>query len=447
MPTLKEVRRAMLDMHSELGRVVSLTGAAAQTATSAGMGGGVSDQKWTDYYLLRAESTAAADRIRWGKTFAGGAGTWTHTGTAYSDTTSTSEILEVHKYDPQLLDTAINQALPNILRVDRTEIVCSSRKEFWLGDLDWLTEPGDIVRLTYRNSPVLSRDRFLDQWNTVNSSGILLPDHWALSGASATAVRDTSSHFWRGSHVVKLTRAGADASLTQTVPVYRNGVDGYDLREKAMSFVTRLWHATASRMTAVMTDGTTTDTETHTGGDTWEELTPTLTVATSAEKLTLSLNVVTGDGDGWIGEAYLVETAKLNDTVRRDDFPEVEIPPHLYRFSQSGTLQILTDQYTSGQIIIHSHRPYPAFDASRIRNGHANASNNADADSTDCPTELLATAAIAELYRGMGSPAFGYWNSRREGLQARHLYEENPRGMGINIFPSPLGMHSQRRGY
>jgi hypothetical protein len=149
-------------------------------------------------------------------------------------------------------------------------------------------------------------------------------------------------------------------------------------------------------MNASMTDGTTTDTETHTGGDTWEELIPAITTSADAEFITLSLNVIDGDVDGWIGEAFLVETDKLSDAVRKNDYGEIVLPRKDYTFDQWGTLKVNTDR-DFNQLLVWSKRPYPGFDSARLISGAA------DQDSTDAPLEIVATGTIARLFRGRAS--------------------------------------------
>lgn len=428
--TLRAIRRQMLTLVSDLGRVAPVTALAAQSVTAARLGGGVSGQKWVNHWLLRSEAASAADRNqRFCSSFNGATGAFTHTGDAYVDTTITGENLEVHKYEPALLDQAINAALGKVLYRHRDIIpVRDGVTKHWLSELDWIKHTGDIHEIYWCDSPVLSRNRSMEQWEP-DTAGGRTPEWFTLSGTNATVARSTSN-LWRGPYVASLTRAGTNCTLRQTVGVLQNGVSARTLRGQTVTAVMPVRCSVANRAAVqIVEDGSVTDGSAyHTGSGKFQILTISVTVAATTDTLSFGALIEDGDTTIEIGELYLVEGA-LTDTVRLDSFHETLIDP---KYDQNSLALINAPMGRSGQFVVYSWRSYPQFDSARVLAG------TADADETDAPLLTVACGALAELYRGMGEPAFVYWNDRFEGLQRQGQYVRSERARGANVLPTTL---------
>src|SRR3990167_7963357 len=101
MPTRAAIRREMLYRAPVLGRVLETpTSITATTAVFDSLKvGSWSPQKFTGMMLVRPESTTVADRLRQASNYASAAGTLTHAGTNYSDTTAGTELFELHAHE------------------------------------------------------------------------------------------------------------------------------------------------------------------------------------------------------------------------------------------------------------------------------------------------------------------------------------------------------------
>lgn len=397
MPTLEAVVYEMLKRcpgDDAIGRVAAISSLTTTTIVSntALNYGGNSEQRYAQRWAWRISTTTAADKVRQIDSYAPASGTLTHSGTNYSDTTATGENVVISNFEPYRVREAIDVTVRSLRKLDKSEYPSTKgQRQFWVTD-DWIRQPGDIAEVGYSQCPVLSKDRFFDKWGQVSTAGVMGMDHWMLSGSGATAAKSTA-HYWRGTHVVALTRAGTNCELTQTIPVYRNGVDGYDLRGKSVTAVAPIWCDTASRAFVFVSDGVTSNVDTHTGGSTWEERSDSITVDDGAEYVQVLIGITGGDVTAYFGEAFLVEIEKLSDAVRKNDYPEVILPQHAYTFDQWGTLKVnVKDDFN--QLLVWSKRPYPGFDSARLISGAA------DQDETDAPLETVATGAIARLYRG-----------------------------------------------
>lgn len=456
MPTQKEYRREMVRRlpGDQLGRVETIASLGAQTAVVTQLAGGTrSSSEFAGRWMLRAEAASPpAERVRRCSSFTASSGTLTHAGTAYSDTTATNEFLEIWNHEPYLIDNAVQMALARLVRCDRTEFpTVSGQMRYPLSALSWITGAGQIDRVTYSPNPVISRDRYLEKWNTVNATtGALNPDWWTLAGSGATIARSTSINR-RMATSTSLTRASNNVTLTQTVGLLLNGTavgNGEDLRGKTLTIVGVGYATVASRLRFQVYDGTqTVSTSYHSGGSSWEELSTTITVADTATTLTIAASLETGDTTAYVDECYLVENA-ITDGVRRDSYEEYEIPKMLDQGFANPVL-LVEPRGRGGQIIVYSRRPYPQFDATRVAGG------TADADSSDAPLVEVATMAIARLYEGLarngGEDTSRYsqiasdWNTRAEHLALAHYVQTEPPKGGINLPRPRLVSASPRR--
>lgn len=414
MTTLKEIRREMLSRDPKLGRKETIASLTATTAVVSALAtGGFSAQRFEGKWMLRAEG-ATADRVRVVTEFASSTGTLTHAGTNYSDTTATSEFLELLEYEPYLYDNAIQVALARTLYRDTTIIPARQQDRNWVGDLDWVQKPSDVMSVGHRGSPVLSRNRHFANWNRVSTAGVLQPDDWFPSGNGETVQRSTSNNL-RSPYTMEITRAGVNCTVSQYVQVMDDGVDS--LAGEVVTVVARAKTPTASHVRVRMTDGTqTVSSGYHTGGGTVEELSVEMTVtAGTTQDLQFWISIEGSDDSAYVIEAYMAK-GSLTDAVRRDNYPEYAIPMEQVSFEQGGTLQLIVPQ-CSGQLVVHSNRSYPTFDATRVSAG------TADADKSDAPLVPVAVGAIARLYESVGDLGQAmYWERKFQQLAAAHLY-------------------------
>lgn len=411
-------------MDDEIGRSVAITSLSATTIVSNNLlVGGLGSQKFAQKYAWRPLTAQSADRQRYIDSYTSSTGTLTHSGTNYADTTATSEYALISRYEADFLCQAVHQAIRLLRRLDWTHVACiQGATRYWIGDLDWIKDPDDIVEIRWVPAPIVSRNRYFEKTNGVDTSGLPTFDWWTLSGASATASKSTTQNR-RTTNSVKLTRAGADAALTQTIPLLHTGVSNEGLLGEDLTFAVWAWASAASRVTATIADGTQTVTATHTGSSLWEELAPTLTVSNSATALTVACNVVTGDTSGYFDEAYVTYGTTTNDAVRKDNYQWEKVlradqnGGYGWDFNdQSSTLSFNTPGLGSrGQFIICSKRPYPGFDATRL------AAGTADQDTSDAPVEAVVAGTIWRLFESHKDSRAEEWRVNFEELALKHL--------------------------
>lgn len=436
MPTLKEVRRKMLELNPGLGEVGVVTALATTSVTVGAKSFPVNSAVYTNKFLLRAETATNADRLRMCSGFS--SGVFSHAGTNYADTTITSEYLEIHEFDPNILDHAIQVTIARLRRNDREIFpTVANQRRYRLDELTWIDQPSRVMGWSVCDSPVLARDRYVQKWNTVNSSGVLTPDWWTFS---ATTPERSSTQKWRHATSCKITRAGSNLTMSQTIGLLRNGTaaaNGEDLRGQNVTVAVVAWSAVASQVRVRITDGvTTTNSSYHTGDSTWQELSTSMDIASTATTMTISVSVETSDTACYVGDVYACETSRFSDAVRRDTYEDRPLSASNFDDYEQGppVTAVLAQSMGRGrQLVVNSTRGYPRFDEARV------AAGTADADSTDAPLLPLATGAIAETYlalsmrEGVDGGAFAgkhrYWNNRFEELAGRHTYApSNPRG-------------------
>ena len=425
--TLAQYRQEMLTIGAEdLGEVLAVSALDAQGVTATGKNTGVVDASlYIGKYLVRPDATNTADRVRICTDFDATSGRFAHEGTAYVDTTATGETLEIHYFDPQRLDDAINATLGTQKRNQTVELPALNAGRHWLSTFSWLEKPNDILSIRRTSNPVLSRNRYFDRWNTYDSAGALTPDDWTLAGTSATMARSTAQT-WRSGYTLAVTRAGTDATVTQTIGILQDGVSADTLRSRTVTVVVVASASAASQVRAKVSDGVvTTHTSYHTGGSTFEELTAEVTVDSAATTLTVAVEVNTTDGTAYVGECYLVY-GPISDSVRRDYWPGKE---RVYgRYDQTASLPVTLPGAFGTSYEVETVRSYPKFPAALVR------AQTADALVSDAPLTLIATGAIYHLYERLAqrkgedttrySAIAAEWKTRWGHLSRNHLYME-----------------------
>ena len=147
------------------------------------------------------------------------------------------------------------------------------------------------------------------------------PDNWAVAGAGATIAREGTT-FKHGTYSAKLTRSGADATLSANVLVEYGGLTY--VRGEEYTFKAWVLATVASRARLYINDGIgSTFSSYHTGGSAWEELSVTRTLDGSATELTIGFQVATGDTAAYLDGCRLTEGASA---------PAYE--PHVLPFNQ-----------------------------------------------------------------------------------------------------------------
>ena len=407
MPTLRAyigemLRRAPAD---SLGREEAVASLTATTAVVTAMATGtISSQKMVNKWLWRPDTATAADRIRICSAFTSSTGTFTHVGTNYADTTATSEYVFILEHDPRIFMDAVQTTLARLKVLDRVEIpTVSNSGRYWIpAAFDWIRDPGDVEAIAWVNNPVLSRNRHFEKWNALaTTGGTFVADDWTLAGTSATLARSTA-YTRRGKYVANLTRVGADATLSQTVPLLSVGVDADDLIGETVYVVGVGLATAASRLRFAIVSGTTTgSTSYHTGGTTFEELSTSITIPTDAVDIVIRAEVNTGNTSGYIDELYCFKGSAVTDSLRRDQHSERFLRKDEYSWNQGAGGLVLQTEPTvrGGQLVLYSGRSYPTFDNARVIAG------TADGDSSDAPLDAVSVGAIARLYEGLAQKA------------------------------------------
>jgi len=86
-------------------------------------------------------------------------------------------------------------------------------RSYSLQPLTWLNGAGDVDAVFMSNSPIMLHNEDFSLWADGPDAA---PDSWVLAGSGGTVERTTTTQ--RGGYAAILTRAGADVTLTQTIP-------------------------------------------------------------------------------------------------------------------------------------------------------------------------------------------------------------------------------------
>lgn len=434
--TPKGIIRQMLALDPALGRSEAVASLSTTTTVVSSLATGGSSQRFVNEWMFRQDAATTADRIRRIVGFTPSTGTLTHAGTNYVDTTATGEVADLLVHEPYLFSNAVQVTLPRFKQNDRTIIpTLQSQDTAWLADLSWIDQPSDILRVCWSNNPVMTRNRYFQKYSSYNSSGVLVPDFWTLTGASATMARD-ATHVRRGlPSSLKITRSGTDCYIAQTPGLLENGVTTEDLKADTVTAVFWAWSSVASQVRVTIYDGvTTTNGAFHTGGSGWEELTCSVAIGSAATTVEARLNVITDNADVWASEGYAIEGSATSDEVRRDNYDEDD--EQRSTWEQSGGLSTtLPMRGRKGQWVVWSSRGFPQLDATRF------AAGTADADTIDAPVVAMATGAIARLYESLAEmspengPKYGplaaLWTERFGSMALKHISPDpGPRPLG-----------------
>jgi hypothetical protein len=137
--------------------------------------------------------------------------------------------------------------------------------------------------------------------------GALAPDNFVLSGAAATIARtgpamgDTFT-FGAGTYAAKITRAGTNAKLLQSIISAGEMPAAADIKGKKIGVLVKGKTAIANHLRIIVDDGVLTSASSfHTGGGAAEDLTVVHTLSGAATKLEVYASVEGSNGDAYVG--------------------------------------------------------------------------------------------------------------------------------------------------
>ncbi len=419
-----------------LGRVVPVSGLTTLTVVSATQlaYGGVDEQAYAQKWIWRPLTASDADRIRFSDSFAPGTGTLTHSGTNYTDTTATSEYAIISPFSPQAWRIAIQNAITKTMGLDETIVPIVQGQEWhWLHELDWLKAPSQIRKVERNQSPVITRNRYLQKRHSYDSAGLFLPDYWTVTSNAAATPFITSTYRNQKSRY-QLERSSSDAYILQNVSSQLDGVSGNYPAGETVTAVVVADPVNASDVIISISDGT--QTVTSAGlGTARQEYACSLTLDNSSQIIQVGVTAQTNDATQIVYEAYAL-IGDLTDVVRRDNYPRSLLRTDQYHFEQGGPLKAHNPSMGRGQIIVTSERPYPAFDATRFGSGAA------DTDESDAPADVVAVGAIFYLFRGKfgdGHPDTKVWERKFDSLRLSHMAADTDAGhAGFRMLGSPV---------
>ncbi len=448
MPTLLEYAQEAINRGGpEIGRVVPITSATATTLVCNALKRSDSGQTFLRNYLVRrGAASQPADRIRIVSSFVGTTGTLTiPSGNDYSDTTATGESVEIIKVDPHIIDTACNQSIDKISHMDCTEFPTSHNVQFWLDDLTWVNSFSDLrgYRVTYSESPQLTRNRYMEKWNSGTTSA---PDFWTLSGSGATIAR-SESYAEHSQYTAAITRAGTDCTLkqsvsTRTVSSRRSLLSDGDtnsLQGESVVAYARIRPSAASQVRIQITDGVDTTSSSYFSDGSVTEATISHTVNEAATEVTLTISVETTNGTVYVDEAFMAYGTEVSPQLARNDYGETTVNAK-YSQGEGGLLLYLPDRGFGGTYKVYTRRPYTKFSPALIEAG------TADALSSDAPIRVVSAGILAKTFEYMAmdvetSQQTKYaglatlWQNRFDKLVEAHMHDEHPAGGGIHLLP------------
>lgn len=432
MTTQAAIRQRMLAIEPSLGEVQSIASIAVQTLTVTALAtGSVQSGKYVNKWLLRPGLAAAnvADRVRVCSNFASSTGLLTQAGAAYGDTTATGESVEIHEYRPYEIDRVIQRAMQTCRFLDTAILPVNASGMYWLDAYDWIDEPSVIREVRWDAFPVLTNNRFMQQWNGYSSAGALVPDYFALSGVFSRQPGNTRGK-WR-------LRSPASAwSVTLTIGLLEVDDDQATLRGKTVTGVAVASTGTAGDVKVTVSDGVdSTDSAFVPGSGTRAEVAAEHTIAEDATTLTLTLS---GTAQTDISELYLCFGALTNGIRVSNPQMRQRWPGWALQWQQGQPLRMdALGVYGYGtRLALVTQRPYAPFDATRVAQGLA------DQDETDAPLDTIAYQAVALFFEGRRDGQDGnatdaakadLWRRKADALRAQHLASSDAPGINTDL--------------
>lgn len=154
------------------------------------------------------------------------------------------------------------------------------------------------------NSALKISPRNLLEWSNMEdwvSGASAAPTEHTLSGASATVAQE-STIIKQGTYSAKVTRVGTDCMIYHDLATYASYLG------RQMTFGCWCYATVASRVRISISDGVGSSTSSfHSGGSSWEYLTVTRNIDTSATRIRVQMEVVTGNTSGYFDGGILIE--------------------------------------------------------------------------------------------------------------------------------------------
>ncbi len=137
---------------------------------------------------------------------------------------------------------------------------------------------------------------------------MLPPTSWILSGSGATIAREEGT-VKTGTYSAKVTRNGADCDIYQDI----QSAGGHNLaywKGRTVTFGCWVWASVNNRARLAFSDGiSSTFSSYHTGDSTWQYLTLTVTISSSALHLYFAGYLDTGDTTAYFDKAFVTDDA------------------------------------------------------------------------------------------------------------------------------------------
>jgi hypothetical protein len=190
------------------------------------------------------------------------------------------------------------------LDVDTKEFGSSSIK--FNGTTGYLTVPSD-QKLTNGS------------FETWTAGDAVAPDDWTLSGAGAAVAKEATT-IKVGTYSAKLTRNGTDCYVFQDVQ-NSAGLNIAYWKGKTATVGIWVWASVDNRAMIQISDGvTSTASQYHTGDSTWQYLTVTKTISSSATNVYIQYLVLNGDTTAYFDGAFVTDDAAANFNFGSGDF-------------------------------------------------------------------------------------------------------------------------------
>lgn len=257
--------------------------------------------------------------------------------------------------------TALALALSKTTRTYRHVIPATPDKRFYPLAMDWLSGDGDVDAVWLCGSPNMLANEDFGLWQDGGSSA---PDGWTLAGAAATVARVAGM---RSAYGVEVTRAGADATLYQSIP------------ESLLQYLTRSTNVrldpikggawvncvTASRARVGIWNGSSTAWSDYHAGDGVMAWLPVSYQPDGTETdLRLVLSVDTGDVAAEFHAAVLMSGRTLPDVLKdvgSQAYGEYSVAAVIR--NAGGAPMVELPYATGGQLIVYSRRRLPTMTA------------------------------------------------------------------------------------
>ncbi len=351
--------------------------------------------------VLYEPTSTAANQVRVANTWDDSAGDATID--SVSPEWSTGDTVEYYRRDdpgPFQFNEALNRVLSESNRITESVIpTYEGTREYGLLNAPWIETAEDVLSVMLRDSPNILGNSGFEFWGRGSDSQL---QSWELSNSAGTVTRIDGPY---QRFAARLTRAGTDTILTQTVPI-----PIIQLYGEQISLFARVQTSVSSQVRLRVRDSTdSTFTGIHDGGGDWDELTATHTVnADAVGPLLIDALVLLSDGAADFENVVAVVGSEVPDWLKKygDQHAETRWLGSPTRLVQMrGTNPVVTLPEFPGknrQIVVQSLQPYFELTADSGTGGV-----------TDMPFEMAVAGVITKLAEqvSVGHPNSARWNA------------------------------------